>query len=623
MTDSINSQKSRQKFYQVQKDIENYDLLCLSHKELLSGIYDFYMDFSPSVIRKAFLVIFNSNKLFRQILVNFLFYHSIWWSSNSITNNLAINYSLINPYLFAIILYFNYYEFIINQILLRYVLFYIIKSLHLINQNSLPSLLSHIETFLYISICIAIFTYMKFCLNFSINIIVLFVAPHLFFMFYNHFDINVTILNYCLLTNELVKPPNEQYAKDPEVKTNRAKNLFLYTDCSNMSIDHYLNGKINAANILPRKNDSTMASPEPKLLRQSISRAKNLPKSNLCKWLLKDKAQKISNYFLKFFKLNFKKFTLKIKILCQLIRSIPRTSKVKISKRNSFIFNLNGAVGSSPSLNALNSNNFLLNINLINLTRIYNINHKCPRDATNLREETDLLHFEFSTRLKECFMRSIESIYFIFIPTRLCVPLDVNVRNLEYYIYLILSIISTFISFFTYYIPASFIITLNRNAEHLGKWTPEENFDIKDTKSEKFSFSKVNDTFQTVNKWISSKIYFKNERVTYVGNIFQARTVSCVAIPGNKKHEFFYRLFSSPIKILTTMLFFQTVFITLLVILVLLNRRWYSILINIFELLFNSHTIFIVFRDFFVFLFQKKYFANLSNDIINSNKKIN
>lgn len=619
----INSKTARQKFYQVQNDLENYDLLCLSHKEILSGIYDFYMDFSPSVIRKIYLFIFNSNKLFRQILVNFLFYHSIWWSSNSITNNLAINYSLINPYLFCIILYLNYYEFIINQILLRYVLFYTIKSLHLINQNSLRYLLNQIETFLYFTICIAIFIYIKFCLNFSINIIVLFLGPHLFFMFYNHFDINVTILNYCLLTNELVKPANEQYVKDPEAKTERAKNLFLYTDCSNMSIDDYLNSKINACSILSKKAESNLASNEPKSIRQSFCRGKNLPKSKLNRWFLLDKAQNFFLFFFKFFKLNFKKFAFKIKSWKQVIRSIPRTSKVKISKRNSFIFSLNGAVGSSPSLNTLNFNNFLLNINLINLTRIYNVNHKCQKDATSLREETELLHFEFTTRLKECLMRSIESIYFIFIPTRLCVPMNLNVRNVEYYIYLILSIISTFISFFTYYIPTSFIISLNRNAEHLGKWSREEKLEIKDTKSENFSFSKTNVSFQPVNKWISSKIYFKNAKVNYVGNIFQARTVSCVAIPGNKKHKSFYRLFSSPIKIFTLMLFFQAVFITLLVILVLLNRRWYSILINIFELLFNSHTIFIVFRDFFIFLFQKKCLTNISNDIINSNKKIN
>ncbi|RNA14345.1 transmembrane 39A isoform X1 [Brachionus plicatilis] len=624
-SDSANSKSTRQKFYQVQKDLENYDLLCLSHKEILSGIYDFYMDFSPSVIRKIFLVIFNSNKVFRQILVNFIFYHSIWWSTNSITNNLAINYSLINPYLFAIIVYFNYYEFLINQILLRYVLFYTIKSLHLINHNNLRCLLSRIESFLYFSICLAISIYMKFYLKFSIKLIVLFSGPHLFFMLYNHFDINVTILNFCLFTNELMKPSTESYVRDPEAKPNRPKNTFVYSDCSNMSIDDYLKSKINVPSLLAGRTVSNASGQETsRSFRHSTSRGKNWSKTKIFKFFLIEKVQNIFFYFLKIFKFNFKKFTARIKFLSEVVRSIPRTSQVRISKRNSFNFSQSGAAGSSSALTALTSNNnFVLNTNLINLTRIYYVHHKCQRDASSLREENELLRFEFTTRLKECLMRSIESIYFIFVLTRLCVPQNVNVRSVEYFIYLSLSIISTFISFFTYYIPASFIVSLNRNAEHLGKWVREEREDVKDVKAENFSFSKANAALQPVNKWMSSKIYFRKERVTYDGSVYQAATVSCVAIPGNKRHETFYDLFCSPMRIVTLMFFLQIVFITLLVTLVFLNRRWYSVLINIFELLFNSHTIFIVFRDFFVFYFQKKHLARLSLDIANCDKKNN
>ncbi|CAF0713525.1 unnamed protein product [Brachionus calyciflorus] len=376
---SPKSKSPKPKFYKIKNELENYDLLYLIHNEIPTGIFDIYMDFLPSTIKKIYLFVFNSSKVIR---------------------------------------------------------------------------------------------------------------PHLFFMLYNHFDINVTLMNYSLFTNELSKPMVQTYVKEIDSKIKNSK--LTYTDCSNISADLYLKNNLNLTSILnTNKSMLGVNNQDCKILKSN----KNKPKS-------------------KYLNILFNK-------IAEFILSIPKTSRIKIVKRNSFNLNNNNLNSTSASIISLN--NFVLNTNLINLTNLNYIQHKCQKDAVNLREETELFRFEFNLRFKECFLRSFESIFFTFILSRICVPEFINVRNQEFLVYLTSTIFCTFISYFTYYIPMSFLISLSRNAEHLGRWICEDDNETDTSKASNFSFSRSNISNMpfTPGKWSNSKLYFENDRVSHLESNFK------------------------------------------------------------------------------------------------------
>lgn len=618
----------------------------MSHKDFQSGFYDFYMDFSSSTIKKFYLFVFNTSKLIRLILIYFLFYHTIWWTKNSITNNLAINYSLINSKLFFILIYFNYYEILINQILLRFFCFNIFKSLKLFNLNRTKSILSLMEMFIYFLISMLILWYLKVNQNYSIKFTAFFVLPHLIFMLYHHFDIEITLFNYCLCTNEASKPKIEENHHSSDLNDHQtfetsqsqaSKNAFVYTDCSNISINTFLNQKylIPGVTNVTNKSQSTIQTSNgldsassndqtSKLVKQSFNlNHRSKSKHGLSKtWLLNNRLR----FFLKSTLDKCVSFSNKT---VQFILSMPKTSRIKIIKRNSFL-NLSPVSTNSNfncNLSLTSTTNFVLNTNLINQTNLCCMHHKCQKDAFALRQETEIFRCEFGVRIREAFVRSFETIYFLFFLARICLPSHVNIREKEYYLYLICTILCTFISYFTYYIPMSFLISLNQNAEHLGFWSLECTSGDERRKSQNYCASNKsslnsNLSLPTVNKWISTKVYFRGDRVNFMGRIYKVETLYCASVPGNKQHESFFKFFSKPLKIILILVVLKTTNIILLCLFVSLNGRWYAILTNIFEILINSHTFFIIFRDFFILLLKKDFDpSSVNNDNIN-NKKI-
>jgi hypothetical protein len=171
------------------------------HREISTQLYDYYMDFSPKAIRRAFTLLFQLNKLFRLLLIHFMFYHSIWWSPNSVSSNLAINYSLIDLKLFAILAYLNFYEFIVNTLVFNLIVVTVLKQSNVPNSSILRTLLTYIELGLYLFCDLLIFGYLKFQLTFPNETIALFLGPHLFFLINSHFDLNFTFLNICFFSN--------------------------------------------------------------------------------------------------------------------------------------------------------------------------------------------------------------------------------------------------------------------------------------------------------------------------------------------------------------------------------------------------------------------------------------
>ena len=273
--------------------------------------------------------------------------------------------------------------------------------------------------------------------------------------------------------------------------------------------------------------------------------------------------------------------------------SSPRTV---VAKRNTINLSalISGAAAevhhsasSSPSLSSFRSS-------YSTSTRQFTANqalHCCEKSAQLTRDETDLLRADFNSRLTEVMVRALENVYTNFILTRLCLPASLNVRERDFFLYFSASLVCAFLAHWLYHMPPSFLVSLSRNAEHLGEWSLE---------SARRS-GEAAEAVSSVRKWTPTRVYFRNERALYMGKIYRVSSVCTASVPSNKKYKKFFRLFSNPFRIVCALMALKLVNIGLLGAYTLLSQRWYAILTNLVEILFNSHTFFVIFRDFFLF----------------------
>ena len=112
-------------------------------------------------------------------------------------------------------------------------------------------------------------------------------------------------------------------------------------------------------------------------------------------------------------------------------------------------------------------------------------------------------------------------------------------------------------------------------------------------------------SFDHYSKWLNYKSYLMGEHVTYMGHTYQSKTNHCVAEPTSKTHKIFYWLFSHPFQIVTLLLLLKIWCFIIMISLTYINRRWYTTVINIMELLLNSHSFFILCRDFFILYYSQ------------------
>lgn len=108
-------------------------------------------------------------------------------------------------------------------------------------------------------------------------------------------------------------------------------------------------------------------------------------------------------------------------------------------------------------------------------------------------------------------------------------------------------------------------------------------------------------------KWVNHRCYFLGERINYMGECYKVDSDYCTALPGSGTHEKFYRLFSNPLRIVSVLLFLKVCCFVGVMIFAYMNRRWYAIVINIIEVLCNSHTFFILCRDFCVLCYSENF----------------
>jgi hypothetical protein len=182
---------------------ESYKDLSLNHNKILTAFYDYYMEFEPQTVKKIFRLMFSLNKIFRLLLLYCLFYHTIWWLPNSTSKNLAINYSNIDPIIFIVLLYYNFFV-IFNNFFLRTLFFPLLKSVFSVNR--VRFLFDTFEIFIHILINLLVFCYLKNYLE--SDYVILIMSPHFFLIICKMFDISIILNNCELLTNRTGKHLN-------------------------------------------------------------------------------------------------------------------------------------------------------------------------------------------------------------------------------------------------------------------------------------------------------------------------------------------------------------------------------------------------------------------------------
>ena len=547
---SATTKSTRPTFYKLKQDINDFNYLYIEHQDKSIDYFDYYMEFSPVFLKKIFHVGFLLNKLLIIILVYCVFYNTIWWYKNSASNNLAINYQIIDSNVFFMIIYFNFHDFLVNTLLLRTILFNLMKFFHVISTPKLKTLLNILEVLFKLVIIIVKFLYLTYFAQFTIKFTLLFILPHVYFLIYYSFNYEIKILNYVLLTNNFI-----------------SSNSHL--------LDKFI-AKQQHQNNLTTTQSTTAATEEGDL---SIF-------------------GKIYSFF----------------------KSIPKTSHIQFHKINLFSsYNINNNTYSTPSTPTTVQSTNAFQMPSI-LAALSSLKHNCIKDTIGLREETEIFSKVFNSRFKETCLRTFEIVFYNLIIPRLCVPEYINTyKNFEFYSYVYILITSTFISYWLYYVPISSLISLNRNAEHLGEWKEyfidNSLFDKNVNLNERQKTTEETDNLKSSSNiccWFDTKFYFKGDSISFMGKYYRVESKFCISIPDYKLHKRFYKYFNDPFRIVTILALFKLSCIVLLGLVTYYEAKWYNIAVNMLYVIFNFHILYILTRDWII-LYVKKY-AKLNSE---------
>lgn len=581
----------RPKLYKVKKDLDDYNYLYVEHQDQSINYFDSYLEFTPLSLKRIFNAGFLLNKLLILVLIYCVFYNTIWWFKNSTSNNLAINYQIIDANIFLILVYINFHDFLISNLLLRKISFNILKYLPFISKLKLKIILNSVEILIKILLVILISIYFIYYANYTFNFTLIVLVPHVCFVFYYSYNYEIKFLNYVLFTNNCI-PSTSAYTATPTIYPSSSK-------------------------VRTRQDQVTYTDDTSPPSSTELSTSK--PKTSLFG---------------------------RIRNLYSLIKQIPQTSHIQIQKNNLFVNNTastsNTCLTSSAISNSNSSINSSSNITSYNTYQMMNsfsstspsstsststvpsstltsfsllsiIKHNCGKDAHSLREETNLFIKIFNFRFKQICFCTFEIVYYNLIIPRLCVPEYMNIRNFEYYSYSLIIILSTFISYWLYYIPLSFLIALNRNAQHLGKWRREYN--VKQVSSTDTLTSIDNDSSGSSSQesnsdviycWFDTKFYFQGDIVDYMNKYYKCISNYCVSIPNYKLHKKFFNYFNDPFRIITILALFELFSIVLLGLITYQEAKWYNIAVNMLYVILNFHILYILARDWII-LYARKY----------------
>ena len=214
---------SRPRLYKIKQDLESYHFLCTKHRETLNIPFDYYMEFTPSMMRRIFVVMFHVNRLNKLLLVHLLFYHSVWWSSNSSSSHSALNYACLDTTLVYSLVYFNFHELLVSRLLVKQLLANLLVGRLLPRAWSTWWCLRHAlvaaEVLAYAVanalVVYALRNHAKHAYS-SAFVVCALVLPHLLFTLMHQCNVSVRLLNHTLFANYATPaPPHTTYTTTP------------------------------------------------------------------------------------------------------------------------------------------------------------------------------------------------------------------------------------------------------------------------------------------------------------------------------------------------------------------------------------------------------------------------
>jgi hypothetical protein len=583
----------RPKLYKIRQHLDDYYDVCLEHKnQELTRIYEFYMDIELSSVHRFQHVIAQLNKFFKLFNVYCLFYHSIWWQNTKFDVTLSfLNFDQIDRFLLLTLIYFNFGELFVRELLLRSLAFGFFKWLDWFAANTLKLLLDWSELCIYAFIELLIYSQFKHERKYSNMRIVVLLVPHLLVLFLNNFVVHLRFLNVDLLSN-LYQPSTKQshskkqqqaealiLLKETSTSANNGNKL-VYEDCSNISIDKYLNPSVPQVPHLTSAQSQTTATYN----KSKIKNKRNSDTLFATSWSLIAKLKAM------FFKCVYLLTTLKAyKRTLKIARLVFNTISLqasRIGKSSAFLLRKRSMFHSIPSTASFVTSSFsncTADSNSEQSPSNNRIQHRCHNNSAGIRDECELLTNEYNWRLRTVLLHTFDVIYTNFFLVYFCLNHEtINIRLVEFLTYLLASVLNVYLNSLTWHMPHWFYATLSRNAKHMGKWRH------------------IKQQMSKLDKWNVSKIYCQGDQVTHMGQAYQVESKFCSSEPGNFKQAKFYTSFIDAHFISARHLLMLNMFFCFMLIYLLYNQRWYAILAVFLELALNTHLIYIIYRDFFL-----------------------
>ena len=407
------------------------------------------------------------------------------------------------------------------------------------------------------------FLYLIYYAQFSIKFSLLFLLPHVYFLIYYGFNYEIKFLNYVLFTNNFIKSNSHLISK---FMTRQQNPTF-------------------------QSSTTTMPLEERSVFKKIYLFFKNIPQTSHIQ------IQKVS-LFASHTNTTYSSSSLTITATAQLLNQSGSGTTTTTTTTP-------GNVPLTP--------NSISNTSLSSLLHFLStLKHNCVKDTISLRDETEIFSKVFNSRFKEICMRTFEIVFYNLIITRLCVPEYINTRNFEFYSYVFILITSTFIAYWLYYVPMSSLISLNRNAEHLGEWKEyfmdnslfESSTMANNDKAS--STSPASSSPSNICCWFDTKFYFKGDSISFMGKYYRVESKFCISIPDYGLHKRFYNYFIDPFRIITILAVLKLSCIVLLGLVTYYEAKWYNIAVNMLYVIFNFHILYILTRDWII-LYVKKY----------------
>jgi hypothetical protein len=203
----------RQKLYKLKASFEKYEIVESNHNQITecnnadTCYFDHYLEYGPGEIKRLFQMCFFFNRIFMLALIYCVLYNTVWWfdhnykltTKSATFISLAINYTMIDYTLLLIIVYINFHDLIVDTLLLRILLFNILKSLHITSTIKLKSVLNHFDALLKLIMICTFFFYFKYSLMYSALFSCFILLPHILCIIYFNYDYEISLFGGCVI----------------------------------------------------------------------------------------------------------------------------------------------------------------------------------------------------------------------------------------------------------------------------------------------------------------------------------------------------------------------------------------------------------------------------------------